>query len=380
MQKKSRDEINTDNSDLKLKEQINDCYLRILKRPADPSGLNHYMNKIKNGYLTLDKLSEKLIKSHEFKEHQKMLEIQNPSLKIKKPIFIIGVPRTGTTFIYRILCFHPDLAYMSHLDLKNWIPEDEQKKFKNHFNKMKENNEPIPRNEPALFVFGTDLVPGVVDKSRTPIEGETLWKKHLPSYKKNISEDTKNVVIKAVTDVIESQKKPRFLNKAPQNSARLFAIQKCFPDAKFINMARDPLAVISSFIGRIEREGVFDTGIPIQNISEYKKLDPIQQFAWRYKEITDAIYDFAKLQNKDTFVTVRYEKMIANPQGILKKILQFCDLEMPPEFEKRIPRIHKNQTTKWKQKLSSDDVRKIFDIVTPSLEKMNYPYRLEDFN
>jgi len=366
--------------DSELKEHINACYQKILNRRADPSGLDHFFNSIKSGHLTLETLPDALRHSKEFRQHQKMLESQISSSKIKKPIFIIGVPRTGTTFIYRILCSHPDLAYMSHLDLKNWIPEDEQKKFINHFKKMKENNEPIPRNEPALFVFGTDLVPGVLDKSRTPIEGETLWKKHLPGYKKDISDDTKNTITKAVADVIESQKKSRFLNKAPQNSARLFAIQKCFPDAKFINMARDPRAVISSFIVRIEKEGIFDTGIPIQNKSEFEKLNSIQQLAWRYKEITDAIHDFARLQNKDTFLTISYEKMIANPQRILKKILQFCELEIPPGIEKRIPQIHKNETTKWKEKLTSDDVRKIFDIVSPSLEKMNYPYRLEDYN
>ena len=83
MEKKSSDEINPKSSDLKLKEQINDCYLRILKRPADPSGLNYFMNNIKKGILTLDELPNTLLKSHESTQYQKMLETQKRSSKIK---------------------------------------------------------------------------------------------------------------------------------------------------------------------------------------------------------------------------------------------------------------------------------------------------------
>jgi len=46
--------------------------------------------------------------------------------KILKPIFIIGVPRSGTTILYRTLCLHPDVAWFSHEDLQFWIPKEKQ--------------------------------------------------------------------------------------------------------------------------------------------------------------------------------------------------------------------------------------------------------------
>ena len=35
---------------------------------------------------------------------------------ISKPIFIIGLPRSGTTFLHRLLCYHPD-----NQGIENWL-------------------------------------------------------------------------------------------------------------------------------------------------------------------------------------------------------------------------------------------------------------------
>ena len=32
------------------------------------------------------------------------------------PLFLVGVPRSGTTLLYKLLCLHPDAAYIS-----NWM-------------------------------------------------------------------------------------------------------------------------------------------------------------------------------------------------------------------------------------------------------------------
>jgi hypothetical protein len=30
------------------------------------------------------------------------------------PLFLVGVPRSGTTLLYKLLCLHPDVAYISN--------------------------------------------------------------------------------------------------------------------------------------------------------------------------------------------------------------------------------------------------------------------------
>jgi len=122
--------------------------------------------------------------------------------QIIKPIFIIGVPRSGTTLIYRILCKHPDLAWFSHEDLQFLIPKKTQENLKKRFTKMKENNEKIPRNENSLFVFGLKQGNPLEGTSKVPIEAETFWVNCFGrEYITDVSEDKKNEIIQNIQKV-----------------------------------------------------------------------------------------------------------------------------------------------------------------------------------
>jgi hypothetical protein len=290
--------------------------------------------------------------------------------------------------LYTTLCRHPDLAWFSHEYLKFWIPKEIQEKLIIRFTKMKENNEKIPKNEQTLFVFGLNQGIPLTGTSKVPIEAETFWAKCFGrEYIMDVTDDKKNEVKLALQKVLEQESKTRFLNKSPQNSMRIFALQKIFPDAKFINIARDPRAVVASMLTRIEKEGSFNMAIPLRNkrsgkisflkqkfLSRIKDNDPAIEFSKKYQEITENLYDFSKTHTEN-FINVIYEELLANPEKILSEILEFCELEIPSNLKELIPKIEKTQD-KWKEKLTKDDEKKIFGIVKSSLKKMNYPYKL----
>ena len=155
---------------------------------------------------------------------------------------------------------------------------------------------------------------------------------------------------------------------------RLFALAKLFPDAKFINVARDPREVVSSMITRYEEEGGFQTGIPIKNKIKFDGLEFAEQFAWLYKEITDSVYDFSK-EYRENFMTVRYEELISNSKKILKNLFEFTELDLPSDLSEIIPELY-DSSKKWQKKISSDDEKRIFKILDSTLQKMDYPYFL----
>jgi len=261
------------------------------------------------------------------------------------------------------------------------MPLREQYDTYSYFQWLKSNNKKISASEYQIFALGIikDLNPDLVippkGTSEIPIEGEIFWKKHLGSgYIKDIPINIKILIGKEISHVIKKQKKKRFISKAPQNCMRLFALKKCFPDAKFINIARDPREVISSMIIRYEKEGVFDTGITIKNRMKYDGLEFVEQFAWIYKEITDSIYEFS-IENKNNFMTVRYEELISNPNESIKKIFEFADLDIPNNIPEIIPKLQ-DTSKKWKKKISLNDEKKIFNILDQSIQKMDYPYSL----
>ncbi len=307
-------------------------------------------------------------------------DIISQSYEIKKPIFIIGVPRSGTTMLLRIFCKHPDLAWFSHEDLKFLIPLNKQKKFRKKFLKMKEKNETIPRNEGSLFVFGLEQGKPLEGTSKIPIEAESFWGRYIKSYQSEISFDKKLELKKILNEILTIQGKSRFLNKSPKNTVRIFAIKEIFPDAKFINIARDPRSVIASMLIRTKNEGHFDINWAIKNrkinfLRRLQNKESIKHFAESYKEITDYIFEFLKQQGSEDFITIIYEDFLSNPEKNLKKLLDFCELKEPETLSKMMPKKLRDTTEKWKKELTEDDQQIIFDIVQDSIDKMKYPFK-----
>ncbi|MDH3618370.1 MAG: sulfotransferase [Nitrosopumilus sp.] len=331
---------------------------------------------------------KEIIKTHKpksFKHNNVRLitkaETISSDKSIIKPIFIIGVPRSGTTMLNIIMCMHPDLAWFSHEDLKFLIPLDEQKKFREKFLRMKENNEKIPRTEGSLFVFGLDQARPLEGTSKVPIEAESFWRRYIDFYESEISSNKKRDLKKILDKILTTQDKLRFLNKAPQNTVRIFAIKQVFPDAKFINIARDPRSVISSMLTRTKNEGQFNIDWAIKekklNFQNSKKNNElIKYYAEGYKDITDYTLEFSKQQNSENFMTIIYEDFISNPEENLKKLLDFCELKVLEPLSQMIPRKIRDTTEKWKTELTEDDQQKIFDIVQDSIDKMKYPFKL----
>jgi len=153
---------------------------------------------------------------------------------------------------------------------------------------------------------------------------------------------------------------------------RLFAIQKIFPDAKFINVIRDPRAVIASMMKRFEDEGEFTMGFPIKDKIKFEEMSSIEKWALRYKQVIDYINPFSKQQKNENFLTISYDDLINNPKDLTKQIFNFCELSIPKSLQTIIPPIKKNTKEKWRKKLSKDDENKIFEILKPVIEKMGY--------
>lgn len=313
---------------------------------------------------------------------EKELEFTKLKQLVKKPIFIFGVPRSGTTAVYNFLCFnHPDLAYFSNEDLKNWYSETEKEFIKKRFTNLHLKHENVPKDEDALFHFGSRLVLTEEDLSENPrtvipIEGNKFWEKFFYNiYAKDTSIDNKIQIAKQIISTMESMQKLRFVNKSPLHSTRLFALKKIFPDAKFINVCRDPRPVVYSMLQRIKKEENFGVGIPIKDKQTYEKLAPLERCAWIYKEFTDAIHQFLLSQNNSNFLTIMYEEFVTNHENELKKIFDFCELEIP-KSSNMAGKINQAKNN-WQKELDPKDQKKILDIVRPSMQKMNYTYQID---
>ena len=360
-------------------------FLEVLERIPSKKELGNYVKLFKSGGLELTNFQNNLKNSEEYSDLQeKKIIFEKYRNEIKKPIFIIGVPRSGTGLVHGILCAHPDLAWLSEKDVGNWLSSLEQYQIHNYYEWLKSTKKKIPTSDEALFILGKNIGKGLqnfatppIGIEEIPIEGEHFWRKYLGrDYVEDVSLDSKIYIAKGILEIIKRKEKLRFVNKAPQNSMRLFAIQKIFPDAKFINVIRDPRPVIASMMKRFEDEGEFTMGFPVKDQIKFEELSWIEKWASKYKQVTEYIYQFYKHQNKDNFLTVEYDELIRDPNSVTKKIFEFCELPVPKSLQNIIPPIRKNTSEKWHEKLTKKDEQRIFDIVNPIIEKMGYSYKL----
>ena len=231
-----------------------------------------------------------------------------------RPIFIVGVGRSGTSLLQCMLNAHSKIAFppethfvRSHLAKGLSLSECKNQILKDQY----------------LQHLGLDLEK-IVAKSENC---EDFYKKLMAEYLANKAKD--------------------FIgDKDPKNIENLKVIKKYFPDALVVHVYRDPRAVISS---RLK--------------AKWSKDNPLWQHILAYK----AQFNYMK-QNQyifgDNFVDLKYEKLLENPKAELEKILVKFDLKFEMgmlDFFKSADDVVKGEEISWKENLYKPIMKKNID-------------------
>ena len=186
------------------------------------------------------------------------------------PIFIVGLPRSGSTLIEQILASHSD-------------------------------------------VEGTMELPNMLNIARklgnTSREGSN-YPEILDSISKSESVELGEQYIKE-TQRLRS-KSPYFIDKMPNNFSHVGLINLILPNSKIIDARRNPMDTCFSCFKQLFARGQAFT-YDLQEIGRYY-LSYIRLMDHWQKVVPDKVY------------LVEYEKMIANQEEETKKLLKFCDL------------------------------------------------------
>jgi Sulfotransferase family len=189
------------------------------------------------------------------------------------PIFILGLPRSGTTLVERIVSSHSDVAPGGEL---------------NHFT--------------AALLEAIKISNG----GRTPARQELIAaaaRVDFAALGRSYLERTRAL----------SSQKPRFTDKLPLNYLYCGLIRRALPDARIVHVTRHPLAVCHAMFKTLFRQGYpfsYDLGEIGQYYLGYRRL--MQH--WR-EVLPGAIHD------------VSYEELIAGQEVETRRLLAFCGLD-----------------------------------------------------
>ncbi|MEM7089128.1 MAG: sulfotransferase [Pseudomonadota bacterium] len=203
------------------------------------------------------------------------------------PVFVIGQPRSGTTLMEMMLSSAPNIAGCGELTLGADLAIDYWK-----------NATPF-------------------DKSAAHVFAESFRKMMPPIPEGSIA----------------------FVDKMPHNYQRVGFLLAAFPNAKVINMLRDPRDVgLSKWIRRFPANGM-------NYASNLKSIAHSANLYRRYMAHWDAVYG-------DQILTVSYEDLVADPKTYSQQVAAFCDLEWQESM------MHPEKNTKEVRTASIDQVRK----------------------
>jgi predicted Zn-dependent protease len=221
----------------------------------------------------------------------------------RAPIFIVGLPRSGSTLLEQILASHSKVEGTMELADIPRLVQDMQ---------GRETKDSIPR------------YPGILAEVQ-PEEFKRLGEKYLA--------DTRAY----------RTGKPFFIDKMPNNFRHLGLIHLMLPNAKIIDARRDPLACCFSNFKQLFASGQQFT-YSIEDITRYYRM---------YVDLM-AHWDRA-LPVK--IMRVQHEDIVENLEANVRRILEFCDLDFEPacvDFHKTERRIHTASSEQVRQPINRE--------------------------
>jgi len=267
--------------------------------------------------------------------------------EVKQPIFIVGNFRSGTTLLHRLL------AKDEHnTSLTGWeiylAPSVVGRKVIRWALKL---NYAI--GNPAQWIIDTfdHIVAQFSDVHKIGLneaeeDGQVLfhiWSTYdlLPFfpfpklvnqyiyYDEQIPDKEKERDIKYYHEVLRkhvfAHQGRRYISKNPSYSPKVHTLHKEFPDAKFINLVRNPLQVVPSSISLFSRQ-----------LQAYG--DPESEYALQETIIEHSKYwylyphRYLKHLPPDQYVCICYKDLIADPRATVEKIYRRFGFEISPEY------------------------------------------------
>jgi hypothetical protein len=134
----------------------------------------------------------------------------------------------------------------------------------------------------------------------------------------------------------------RFISKNPSYSPKVHALHEEFPDAKFINLVRNPLQVLPSSISLFSKHWQI-YGDPEDKYSLQETFIEHSKYWYLYP------HRYLKRLPRDQYVCIRYKDLIADPERIVKLIYRRFGFELSPEYA-RVLHLESEKAKNYKSK------------------------------
>jgi hypothetical protein len=241
--------------------------------------------------------------------------------QVKAPVFILGYPRSGTTYLMYLMSKDPQFAFcrmyecmgphvlftfgrvlrfiadrmlpkkrpMDNLELGADVPKEEEFALANMGVESMANAIYFPRRFSEYFDRFVLFRGAEVEKNR---------------FEKNLHYLLRKLTLK--------NNGKRLLLKSPFNTGRIALLLQMYPDAKFIHIHRHPYSLMQS------NAKLYESVLPqvAFQVIDGKKME--EHIAYTYLATMDAYFNDKALLDQSRLFEVGYADFVADPVGVLR--------------------------------------------------------------
>lgn len=292
---------------------------------------------------------------------------------ISNPVFLIGTGRSGSSIVFEAFSKHSHFGWISnYYYFFKSFPQIGfvHRVFKNRIGKKPQNQNLSKLNQ---------ILP-------RPLEVYPLWGKlcgqefRYSSLHLKIPDDSAIVRTKKYfAKLLRWQGKKRLCVKLT-GPPRLFYLNKMFTNAFFIDIVRDPVYTVNSYLN-VKFWNEKGTDKPhwndFFNQEDYTEWDKygrtrIALAALEWRRIIRLTQEEVKKCNAN-YLLVKYEDFLDNPKSVIKKMIDFVGLDIEDKINQYIDKTnYNNKNTNKNISLSDDDITTIKLICKKEIDFLGY--------
>jgi hypothetical protein len=261
--------------------------------------------------------------------------------QIERPLFVLGLPRTGTTILYGLLAQDP-----AHRSPMSWEvacpcppPRPETYESDSRIERMDRELEQLRKLAPgfdAIHPMAARLPQECVAITAMDFHSVQFGASYnVPSYEEWLFEQDLRPSYRwhyrFLQHLQSEYARERWVLKSPGHLPFIDVLLEIYPDAMIVQTHRDPLDVLAS-VSSLEcvlRNAASDAVDPLE-------LGRQQVALWSHTLERGMAQRKLATQHADQFCDVHFPDLLADPLACVRQIYQHFDLELGEEAEKRM--------------------------------------------
>jgi hypothetical protein len=258
------------------------------------------------------------------------------------PVFIVGLQRTGTTLLHRLLALHPALRALASWEGVSPAPL---------FERRARPGAPDPRIgqarlaeraarwlAPDFFAVHPILAEGIeedsilFDATLFSTAAEALL--DVPSFSAWLEAQPQRGAYREYRRALQLllwQRPGRWLGKTPAHLERLGVLLETFPDARVVHTHRDPVETVASLCSMVAHgRGFFSDRVDPQEVG--------RQWLGKARRMLEKGLAARERRGEGAFLDVQYADLVEDPLKQVRRVCDFIGAPLPAGAERAVQR------------------------------------------